>query len=71
MAFAISSGLAKRLAGTAFFMAWLASSTLTPVFADLFFIISLKRSVPVAPGKTLFTVMPKPPNSFAKVLLQL
>ena len=51
-------GLAKRFAGTAFFIALAASSSVFPVFADLFLIISVKRSVPVAPGKTLFTVMP-------------
>src|SRR5690606_9558563 len=64
-------GLAKRLAGTACFMTFAASSSEWPDLADLFLIISVNLSVLVAPGRTLLTVIPNWPSSLAKVLLQL
>ena len=46
------------------------SETVCPVFKDFAPAISLKREVFVAPGRTLFTVIPYCPNSPARVLLQ-
>ena len=52
-------------------MAAATSSSVAPVFEALLEIILVKRSVSVAPGKTLFTVIWCTPNSLARVLLQL
>ena len=70
IAFATSSGFAKRFAGEACAIVNDTSSMVFPVFRALFSIISCSLPVAVAPGNTLFTVIPKPPSSLAIVLLQ-
>jgi hypothetical protein len=70
-ALATSSGLAKRFMGTAPAIAAATSSSDLPVLFALLAIMLVRRSVSVAPGSTLFTVMLNCPTSFAQVLLQL
>src|SRR5690625_3745448 len=68
---ATSSGLAKRLAGTILFIVLITSSSLLSSRLERVLIIDANRGVAVNPRRTLFTVIPCGPNSFAMVLLQL
>jgi len=67
---AISEGSANLDMGISFIISCDNASNDSPVLADLFSMIDFKRCVFVAPGYTLFTVIPKGASSFAIVLLQ-
>ena len=71
MAAPISSASPKRRKGTACAMRASTSAGDWPVLAALASAIWSKRAVRVAPGSTLFTVMPSGPSSLARVLAQL
>ncbi len=66
-----SFGLPKWPAGISEIISSSTVSILLPNFEALFSIILSSRPVFVAPGSTLFTVIPKGPNSIDKVFAQL
>src|ERR1700740_3625545 len=70
-ALAISYASAKRPAGISCNISFFTSSNATPVREDLFSMMPLKRTVFVAPGNTLLTVIPNCATSLESVLDQL
>ena len=68
---AISWGSPILFAGISSIISSFSSSKLFPVFSALPLSTDSSRRVIVAPGRTLFTVIPNGPNSFANVLDQL
>ena len=71
MAFAVSPGLAKRPMGMAFFQLFSSSVMLCPPFFARASIKLERRAVAVAPGRTLFTVIPDSATSLLRVFAQL
>src|SRR5690606_23801824 len=70
-ALAASDDSATRPDGLSWSISFLTASVVALVFDALFSIMDDKRPVAVAPGKTLFTVMPNCPTSLASVFAQL
>lgn len=71
MAFAISSGSAKRRIGISCIISCVTAVSVLPADFDLLLMMEYSRWVPVAPGNTLFTVIPSAATSLASVFDQL